>query len=189
MRLSDSTIRRCLEEGRIKIDPTLEDRAFQPTSIDLHLSSVLRLYQRESCIIDPEKGHLTREVSVDGYYDLPAGEFVLGSTIERVELPVDLVSVVEGKSSLGRLGLAVHITAGFIDPGFQGNITLELKNVNHHPIRLHVGMAICQLCFERIDGVVDRPYGSAGLGSRYQGSQGTVGAKGNWSDDEGERGA
>ena len=102
------------------------------------------------------------------------GDFILGSTVEHIEVPPDLAARVEGKSSLGRLGLMVHVTAGFIDPGFKGNITLELKNLSHRSITLKTGMPISQICFEELSGKVLRPYGSEGLGSKYQSSKGTV---------------
>lgn len=177
MRLSDSAIRERLTNGSIVITPMLEDRAIQPTSLDLRLSPMVQEYRGEKHVLDPEEGYTPHTFSIDTYI-LPPGGFVLGSTIERVDVPNDLVGIVEGKSSLGRLGLAVHITAGFIDPGFRGNITLELKNVNRFPIRLRRRMSICQLCFETIEGEVLRPYGSPGLGSRYQDSHGTIGARG-----------
>lgn len=183
MKLSDSEIkRRMLVKGREQIIITPEPgwHCIQPTSVDLHLSSMLRLYPQpvpgQPLILDPEQGADTREQGFETYVMVP-GDFILASTFEHVTIPTDLVAIVEGKSSLGRVGLAVHITAGFIDPGFRGNITLELKNVNAHPIKLTGGMAICQLCFETILGTVERPYGSPGLRSRYQNSEGTIGAR------------
>ena len=183
MKLSDSEIkRRMFVKGReqIIITPEPGSQSIQPTSVDLHLSSTLRLYPLPirglRLVLDPEQGADTREKHF-GTHELEPGDFLLASTLEHVTIPHDLVAIVEGKSSLGRIGLAVHITAGFIDPGFRGNITLELKNVNAHPILLTGGMAICQLCFEPILGTVERPYGSPGLRSRYQDSTGTIGAR------------
>jgi dCTP deaminase len=183
MKLSDSEIkRRMFIKGReqIIISPEPGSHCIQPTSVDLHLSSTLRLYpvpvRGRRLVLDPEAGAETREKHFTTH-ELEPGDFLLASTLEHITIPSDLVAIVEGKSSLGRVGLAVHITAGFIDPGFKGNITLELKNVNAHPIKLTAGMAICQLCFEPILGTVERPYGSAGLRSRYQDSKGTIGAR------------
>lgn len=183
MKLSDSEIKRRMltkDSEQIIITPELGSHCIQPTSVDLHLAPTLRLYPPpvpgRRLVLDPEKGADTHEQGFETY-ELEPGEFLLASTFEHVTIPTDLVAIVEGKSSLGRVGLAVHITAGFIDPGFRGNITLELKNVNAHPIKLTGGMAICQLCFEPILGTVERPYGSAGLRSRYQNSEGTIGAR------------
>jgi len=177
VRLSDSAIRERIESGSIVFAPSVGDKAIQPTSIDLRLGQSILSYESWRSL-DPREGSAGLEVVSDtGDYLISPGEFVLGSTLERVEVPYDLVGIVEGKSSLGRLGLAVHITAGFIDPGFRGHITLELKNVNRVAIRLYPEMFICQLCFETIYGKVLRPYGSVGLGSKYQDSVGTIGAK------------
>lgn len=169
MILSDSEIARRLalpegHDGRIVITPKPE--VIQPASVDLHLSSDLHyLEEGTSTHIAPEG------------YSMHPGEFLLGSTVEHVEMPTNLAARVEGKSSLGRIGLMVHVTAGFIDPGFRGNITLELKNLSSMPITLEEGMPISQLCFQRVVGVVLRPYGSEGLNSKYQDSKGTVGSR------------
>lgn len=183
MRLSDSAIRERIDrngKGRIIITPSLKDEAIQPASIDLRLSSSFRIYLparfRDLPVLDPSKGFETSTFEADVYI-LEPGEFLLASTLEKIEVPDDLVAVVDGKSTLGRLGLAVHVTAGFIDPGFRGNITLEMRNLNIYPIRLRKDMPICQLGFETLEGKVLRPYGSEGLGSKYQDSAGTVGAK------------
>lgn len=186
MILSDSTIRRMMADKRIVIDPQPEDMAIQPASIDLHLSDELRLYDPKQHEIDPLNPPETILYMMGPVYQMFPGEFLLGSTVEKIRLPSDIYARIEGKSTLGRCGLQVHITAGFIDPGypgglspeFYGNITLELKNVTHHHfITLRPGMPIAQICFGRVDGRVARPYGSEGLGSRYQGSRGTVGPR------------
>ena len=166
-----------MADRRIVIDPLPEDGAIQPASIDLHLSRSILLYPLNQTELDPLKPSELEKYDICPYYWLDADEFVLGSTIERVELPSDIYARVEGKSSLGRCGLQVHVTAGFIDPGFCGNITLEIKNVNMCIINLRPGMPIAQICFGRLDGRVVRPYGSDGLGSKYQGSRGTIGPK------------
>jgi len=178
MRLGDSLIRERLDwvgDGRIVIDPVPDDRCFQPASVDLHLSSIFGLYPVCDDVLDPEKGSDIEVVQREKYILRP-GRFILGSTEESILVPEDLCCIVNGKSSLGRLGLAVHITAGFVDPGFQGNITLELKNLGDRAIRLRAGMAVCQIGFELVHGV-QRPYGSQGLGSRYQDSVGVVGSR------------
>lgn len=162
--LSDSEIMRRMElmsEQRIVINPEPDMRAIQPASVDLRLSPQI-IY----------KG-IPGRVKDDKYVMTP-GQFVFGSTIERIEVPPDLAARVEGKSSLGRVGLMVHVTAGFIDPGFRGNITLELKNLSDEPITLEVGMPISQVCFLEVFGKVLRPYGSEELGSKYQDSEGTI---------------
>ena len=160
--------------GRIVVDPNPADASLQPASIDLHLDQTLREYVDTCLPLDIRNPPELKSINIRRGFLLPKGDFILGSTAERVEIPSDLVAIVEGKSSLGRLGLAVHITAGFIDPGYRGHITLELHNVNKLPIVLYPGMAICQLCFETLEGEVQRPYGSNGLGSRYQDSEGTI---------------
>lgn len=174
MRLSDAAIRARLDEGSLVIDPAPRDRAIQPASIDFHLSPYLCWYAAGSEPVVPHSHCTTWSSCISDEMVLEPGDFILGSTLERLELPSDLVATVEGKSSLGRIGLAVHITAGFIDPGFRGHITLELKNMNRVPVKLVPRMPICQIGFEPLVGKVERPYGSVGLGSRYQDSQGTV---------------
>lgn len=170
MILSDSEIIRRMDmvaNNRIVIDPYPKPEAMQAASVDLHLSDKLVFFYKEA-----QRG-LAAEMK-NGMFQLDPGRFILGSTIERVEIPKDLAARVEGKSSLGRIGLLVHVTAGFIDPGFKGNITLELKNLSPLPIILKERMAISQMCFEELSGPVARPYGSRGLGSHYQDSEGTV---------------
>ena len=171
--LSDGTIRRLVEEGRIKIDPW-DPGMVQPASVDLRLGPTFRVFHnhRVSAIDlrDPPRG-LTEEVEVDG--DTPfvihPGEFCLGRTQEWVELPDDVVARIEGKSSLGRLGLIVHATAGFCDPGWKGTLTLELANLTRVPIKLYAGLPIAQLSFMTLDRAAERPYGHPELGSHYHG--------------------
>jgi dCTP deaminase len=176
MVLSDRDIRLAIEEGRILIEP-FEPRRLQPASVDITLDRRFRVFRStHHAYIDlarvPED--ITELVTVEqgDRFILHPGEFVLGSTFERVRLGDDVVSRVEGKSSLGRLGLLIHSTAGFIDPGWDGHITLELSNVNTIPITLYPGMRIGQLSFFRLTSPAERPYGSAGLGSSYQGQAG-----------------
>lgn len=161
---------------RIIIDPLPE--IIQPASVDLSLASKLKMLDDGLNVLSVDRNPRYRDIEIDddGYRLMP-GCFVLGSTQERIEVPHDVVARVEGKSSLGRLGLMVHVTAGFIDPGFRGNITLELKNLNTSPILLTVGMLISQLCFQSGIGFADKVYGSPGLGSKYQDSEGTVGVR------------
>ena len=171
--LSDGTIRRLVEDGRIKIDPW-DETLVQPASVDLRLGDSFRVFHnhRASAIDlrDPPQ-HLTEEVKVTGDepFVIHPGEFALGRTMEWVELPDDIVARIEGKSSLGRLGLIVHATAGFCDPGWKGTLTLELANLTRVPIRLYHGLAIAQLSFMALDAPAERPYGHEELGSHYQG--------------------
>ncbi len=171
--LSDRDIAGALEVGRIKIDPY--DRAdLQPSSVDLHLDRSFRVFRNNRYpYIDVRTAQpdLTELLAVgdDEAFVLHPGEFVLGQTLEWVELSDDLVARLEGKSSLGRLGLLIHSTAGYVDPGWKGKLTLELSNVATLPIALYFGMKIGQISFLTMSSPVERPYGSAGLGSKYQG--------------------
>ena len=176
MILSDHTIREELAAGRIGIDP-LDESCIQPSSVDLRLDKLFRVFLNHTMpVIDVKQDleDLTRLVEIgDGdAFILHPGEFVLGSTFEEVTLPDDLVARIEGKSSLGRLGLLIHSTAGFIDAGFSGHITLELSNVANLPITLYPGMKIGQVSFLRMTTPADVPYGSARAGSKYQGQRG-----------------
>jgi dCTP deaminase len=175
MMLSDRTIKNLVADGRLVIEP-FEERHLQPASVDLVLGSALRVCNGTD-VIDPavpdEAGTALIEIEPAGYC-LPPGELVLGSTIERVGLPDWIVGRVEGKSSLGRLGLMIHVTAGFIDPGFTGQVTLQLFNVSARPILLRPGMKIAQMSFLHLDAPAARPYGHSALGSRYQGQVGPL---------------
>ncbi|MET8141564.1 dCTP deaminase [Sphaerisporangium sp. NPDC005288] len=176
MLLSDRDIRGEIESGRVKIDP-LDMVMIQPSSIDVRLDRYFRVFENHRYPhIDPavEQPELTRLVEPDGEepFILHPGEFVLASTYEVIGLPDDIASRLEGKSSLGRLGLLTHSTAGFIDPGFEGHVTLELSNVATLPIKLWPGMKIGQLCMFRLSSPAEHPYGSAKYGSRYQGQRG-----------------
>jgi dCTP deaminase len=173
--LSDGTILRLVEEGRIRIDPW-DPSLVQPASVDLRLGDSFRVFHnyRVSTIdlrYPPE--NLTEEVvPPEGEaFVIHPGEFCLGRTLEWVELPDDIVARIEGKSSLGRLGLIVHATAGFCDPGWKGTLTLELNNLTRVPIKLHPGLLIAQLSFMALDRAAERPYGSPELGSHYQGQR------------------
>ena len=173
MVLSDRTIRRFIDEGRIEIDP-FEEELVQPSSVDVRVDRLFRVFHNVRYpYIDVKQpmDDLTElvEVNDDDPFILHPGEFVLGSTLERIRLPDDLVARLEGKSSLGRLGLLIHSTAGFIDPGWDGHVTLELSNVANLPITIYQGMPIGQISFMRMDGPVERPYGSDETGSKYQG--------------------
>lgn len=181
MILSDGSIRELLAAGRIVIDPLAEE-AVQPSSVDVRVGDGFRVFaNHRHPVIDPRLGQtdLTElvEVKEGDPFILHPGEFVLGSTFERVSLPDDLVARLEGKSSLGRLGLLVHATAGFVDAGFDGWLTLELSNVATLPIAIYPGMKIGQLAFFRLDRPAERPYGSRELGSKYQGQQGPTPSK------------
>lgn len=179
--LSDRDIRAELESGRVVLDP-YEPAMIQPSSIDVRLDRFFRLFDNHKYpFIDPaaDQPDLTRLVEVEGSepFVLHPGEFVLGSTYEAVTLPDDVAARLEGKSSLGRLGLLTHSTAGFIDPGFSGHVTLELSNVATLPILLWPGMKIGQLCFFRLSSASEFPYGSERYGSRYQGQRGPTASR------------
>jgi dCTP deaminase len=173
MVLSDRSIRAEIEAGRVVIDP-YDEGLVQPSSIDVRVDRRFRVFQNSRYpYIDVRQAmeDLTELVEVQGEepFILHPGEFVLGQTLERVTLPNDLVARLEGKSSLGRLGLLIHSTAGFVDSGFSGNLTLELSNVANLPITIYHGMPIGQISFMRMDSPVERPYGSDETGSKYQG--------------------
>lgn len=173
MILSDRTIKEQMLAGRIRIEPCDPDD-IQPSSVDLHLGSKFRVFRNSRYpYIDPgrHQAGLTEmvEASAEEPFVLHPGEFVLGATVERVGLPDDIVARLEGKSSLGRLGLLIHSTAGYVDPGWEGTLTLELSNVANLPIVLTPGMPIGQISFFRMTSPVERPYGTPGLGSKYQG--------------------
>lgn len=179
--LSDHDIRAELESGRVRLDP-YEPAMIQPSSIDVRLDKYFRLFDNHRyAVIDPalEQPELTRlvEVPTGEPLVLHPGEFVLGSTYEAVTLPDDVAARLEGKSSLGRLGLLTHSTAGFVDPGFTGHVTLELSNVATLPIQLWPGMKVGQLCFFRLSSPADQPYGAGASGSRYQGQRGPTASR------------
>lgn len=181
MLLSDRDIRAELEAGRVVLDP-LDLEMIQPSSVDVRIDRFFRLFDNHKYpVIDPaeEQPDLTRlvEVEPDEPFVLHPGEFVLASTYEVVALPADIAARLEGKSSLGRLGLLTHSTAGFIDPGFSGHVTLELSNVATLPITLWPGMKIGQLCFFRLSSPAEHPYGSDRYGSRYQGQRGPTASR------------
>jgi dCTP deaminase len=179
--LSDRDIRAELDAGRVVIDP-YDATMLQPSSVDVRIDRFFRLFDNHKYpVIDPsaEQPELTRlvEVEPDEAFVLHPGEFVLASTFEGVTLPDDVAARLEGKSSLGRLGLLTHSTAGFIDPGFSGHVTLELSNVATLPIKLWPGMKIGQLCFFRLTSAAEKPYGSTATGSRYQGQRGPTASR------------
>src|SRR5438270_1299348 len=171
--LSDGTILRLVDEGRIRIDPW-DPGLVQPASLDLRLGDSFRVFHNHrASAIDlrqPPSG-LTEEVVIaaDESFVIHPGEFCLGRTLEWVSLPDDIVARIEGKSSIGRLGLIVHATAGFVDPGFAGTLTLEITNLTRVPIKLWPGLPICQLSFMALHRPAERPYGHPDLGSHYHG--------------------
>jgi len=179
--LSDRDIRAEIDGGRVRLEP-YDEEMVQPSSIDVRLDKFFRLFDNHKYpFIDPaeDQPDLTRliEVERDEPFILHPGEFVLGSSFEVVTLPDDLAARLEGKSSLGRLGLLTHSTAGFVDPGFSGHVTLELSNVATLPIKLWPGMKIGQLCFIRLSSPTENPYGSAKYGLRYQGQRGPTASR------------
>ena len=173
--LSDGTIRRLVDSGRIRLDPW-DPAMVQPASVDLKLGSSFRVFHNHRVpvidLADPPT-NLTEHVEVEdgGSFVIHPGEFVLGRTEEWVELPDDVVARIEGKSSLGRLGLIVHATAGFVDPGWRGTLTLEITNLTRVPIVLWPGKPIAQLSFMALDAPAQRPYGHPELGSHYAGQR------------------
>ena len=176
MLLSDRDIKAAITEGRLGLEP-YDAGLVQPSSIDVRLDRFFRVFNNSRYThIDPaeQQDDLTTLIEPDGDdpFVLHPGEFVLGSTLERVTLPDDLVARLEGKSSLGRLGLLIHSTAGFIDPGWDGHVTLELSNVANLPITIYHGMKIGQISFMQLSEPTSTPYGSSSLGSKYQGQRG-----------------
>jgi len=179
--LSDRDIKAEIDTGRVRLEP-YDEEMVQPSSIDVRLDKYFRLFDNHRYpYIDPaeDQPDLTRliEIERDEPFILHPGEFVLGSTFEVVTMPDDLAARLEGKSSLGRLGLLTHSTAGFIDPGFTGHVTLELSNVATLPIKLWSGMRVGQLCFFKLSSPTENPYGSAKSGSRYQGQRGPTASR------------
>ena len=181
MLLSDRDIRAEIASGRVSCEPFSESM-IQPSSVDVRLDKFFRVFENHKySVIDPsiEQSELTREVITEGDepFILHPGEFVLASTYEVITLPDDIAGRLEGKSSLGRLGLLTHSTAGFIDPGFSGHITLELSNVANLPVKLFPGMKIGQLCLIKLSSPAEHPYGSEKYGSRYQGQRGPTASR------------
>ena len=179
--LSDRDIRAEIASGRVGCEPFTESM-IQPSSVDVRLDKYFRVFENHKySVIDPsiEQAELTREVVAEGSepFILHPGEFVLASTFEVITLPNDIAGRLEGKSSLGRLGLLTHSTAGFIDPGFSGHITLELSNVANLPVKLFPGMKIGQLCLIKLSSPAEHPYGSEKYGSRYQGQRGPTASR------------
>jgi dCTP deaminase len=179
--LSDRDIKAEIAAQRIQLEP-LDLGMVQPSSIDVRIDRYFRLFDNHKYpVIDPaeDQQDLTRMIEVDPAegFILHPGEFVLASTFEQITLPDDVAARLEGKSSLGRLGLLTHSTAGFIDPGFSGHVTLELSNVATLPIRLWPGMKIGQLCFFRLSSAAEKPYGSSEYGSRYLGQRGPTASR------------
>ena len=178
MVLADRTIKRLLEKGRIGIDP-YDAELLQPSSVDVRVDRYFRVFHNARYpfidVKEPQE-ELTElvEIGDDSPFILHPGEFVLGSTLERIRLPDDLVARLEGKSSLGRLGLLIHSTAGFIDPGWDGHVTLELSNVANLPITIYYGMKIGQLSFVQLSEAAETPYGSGDRGAKYQGQEGAT---------------
>jgi len=179
--LSDRDIRAEIAANRVGVEP-FEEAMIQPSSVDVRLDKFFRVFENHKySVIDPstEQPELTREVIAEGDepFILHPGEFVLASTYEVITLPDDIAGRLEGKSSLGRLGLLTHSTAGFIDPGFSGHITLELSNVANLPVKLFPGMKIGQLCLIKLSSPAEHPYGSEKYGSRYQGQRGPTASR------------
>jgi dCTP deaminase len=179
--LSDRDIRAEIAANRVGVEP-FEEAMIQPSSVDVRLDKFFRVFENHKySVIDPstEQAELTREVIAEGDepFILHPGEFVLASTYEVITLPDDIAGRLEGKSSLGRLGLLTHSTAGFIDPGFSGHITLELSNVANLPVKLFPGMKIGQLCLVKLSSPAEHPYGSEKYGSRYQGQRGPTASR------------
>jgi dCTP deaminase len=181
MILSDRDIRQAIRDGRVRIDP-FDESDIQPSSIDLHVDKLFRTFHNHRfphIDVKQPMENLTElvEVAENEAFILHPGEFVLGSTSEYVMLPNDLVARLEGKSSLGRLGLLIHSTAGYVDPGFEGHLTLELSNVANLPITIYPYMKIGQISFFQLTSAAENPYGSGKVGSKYQGQRGPTPSK------------
>ena len=181
MVLSDATISRALADGRIEIDP-YDEALLQPSSVDVRVDRFFRVFRNNRypfIDVKVEQEELTELVEVDGGHPfiLHPGEFVLGSTLERIRLSDDLVARLDGKSSLGRLGLLIHSTAGFIDPGWDGHVTLELSNVANLPITIYPEMKIGQISFMQMTEPATTPYGAAAIGSKYKGQKGPTASR------------
>lgn len=181
MLLSDRDICEFVAAGKIRIDPW-DPQMIQPSSVDIHLDRYFRLFNNHKYeVIDPalaqEDLTVLTEIPADGAFVLHPGEFVLGSTFELITLGDDVAARLEGKSSLGRLGLLTHSTAGFIDPGFSGHVTLELSNTSTLPIKLYAGMKVGQFCFFGLSSPAERPYGKGATHSRYQGQRGPTASR------------
>ena len=171
MILSDGSIKARLASGDLKIEPLVNpELQIQPASVDLRLDKhFIRVRKAHVGVIDlADPVQELDRVSTEDSFVIEPWEFVLASTAETIRMPNDLVGRVEGRSSLGRLGLIIHVTAGFVDPGFEGQITLEMTNFNPSPLRLHIGMRVCQLSLEQMTSPAERPYGEA-RGSKYVG--------------------
>lgn len=182
MVLADRTIKRLIAEGRIVIDP-YDETLVQPCSVDVRIDRLFRTFRNNSkypCIdVKQPQEDLTEEIEIKGDkpFILHSNAFVLGSTLERIVVPNDLVAKIDGKSSLGRLGLLIHATAGFIDPGWDGHITLELSNAADLPITIYPGMRIGHISYMQLTEPAEHPYGSDGLGSKYQGQRGPTASR------------
>jgi dCTP deaminase len=181
MILSDRSIREEIASGRIVIEP-FDEECVQPSSVDLHIDRYFRVFRNHTMgyiDVKQDQEELTElvEIAEDDVFILHPGEFVLGSTLERVALPADLVARLEGKSSLGRLGLLIHSTAGFVDSGWDGHLTLELSNVANLPITLYPGMKIGQISFLKMTTEAEHPYGSREAGSKYQHQRGPTASR------------
>jgi dCTP deaminase len=179
--LSDVAIRRLVESGRIVVDP-YDDSLMQPSSLDVRVDRLFRVFRNSRYpYIDPSREQAglmeMAEASAEEPFVLHPGEFVLGATIEYVGLPDDLVARLEGKSSLGRLGLLIHSTAGFIDPGWDGHVTLELSNVAKLPITIYPEMKIGQISFMQLTEPAATPYGAGSIGSKYKGQRGPTASR------------
>ena len=184
MVLSDHTIKEELAKGRIVVEP-LGEGCIQPASVDVHLDRrflVFRNSRRPYIDVREDVSDLMEMVEIEDEtpFILHPGDFVLASTLEHVELPDDLVARLEGKSSLGRIGLLIHSTAGYVDPGWKGHLTLELSNVANLPIALHYGMKIGQISYLRLSTAADNPYGSPSLGSKYQSQKDPTASRMHW---------
>lgn len=179
MILSDKDILKRIKKGEIKIEPFDED-CLQPSTVDLHLGPQMRVFDNwQTGVVDvKEKLDTSRLVKIpkEGFIIHP-GEFLLGATVEKITLPVDISAKLEGRSSLGRLGLVIHATAGYVDPGFSGWLTFELSNLSRLPIRVYSGIKIAQICFFQMSSPVLHPYGNKKLGSKYQGQKGPTASK------------
>jgi dCTP deaminase len=179
MYLSDATIKELVAEGRLGITP-FDTSLVQPASVDCRLGPEIKQMLGDGPLDPRQAGDVEWVTTVmpdSAPFRLERGAFALGHTLETYSFPADILGIVDGKSSLGRIGLSIHVTAGFIDPGFHGQITLELANTGPRDVLIWPGMAIAQVSFASLDRAAERPYGSEGLGSRYQGQTGATSSR------------
>ena len=176
--LSDKDLKKCIDDGKLVIDPLTDEKQIQPSSIDMRIGDEFKVFRViRKPFIDPKDdddiaSYMESLTVEDGEaFIIHPNEFALATTYEYVKVPDDLVARVEGRSSMGRLGVTMHVTAGYIDPGFEGKITLEISNIGAMPVALYPGQRVCQLVFETMTTPADKPYGHPDRNSKYMGQK------------------